>query len=158
MLRNSALGWENCHRPAPPGYDEFMARGAMALAGAAVVAVTVWGGVLAARTQGVSTSDGVFTAAQATKGEALYAQTCESCHQPAKFTGAEWTRAYVGRPLDEVNRAMAEMPADNPGSLMPDDVAALLAYFLHMNKYPAGQTPLSGEPAALKRIMVAPRP
>jgi S-disulfanyl-L-cysteine oxidoreductase SoxD len=127
------------------------------VAGAAVV-VALGGGAVAARTQGASTSDGVYTAAQATKGQELYAQTCESCHQPAKFTGAEWTRAYVGRPLDEVNRAMAEMPADNPGSLSSDDVAALLAYFLHMNKYPAGQTPLSGAPEALKSIMIAPRP
>ena len=128
------------------------------LAGAAVVAVTGWGGVLTARAQGLSTSDRVYTEAQATKGQELYAHTCETCHQPAKFTGAEWTRAYVGRPLDEVNRAMAEMPADNPGSLATDDVAALIAYFLKMNNYPAGQTPLSGAPDALKSIMIAPRP
>lgn len=133
-----------------------MARGAMVWAGA-IVAVALGGGV-AARTQGASTSDGVFTAAQATKGQELYAHTCESCHQPAKFTGAEWTRAYVGRPLDEVNRAMAEMPADNPGSLSTDDVAALIAYFLEMNNYPVGRTPLSGAPDALKSIMIAPRP
>lgn len=128
------------------------------LAGVAVVAVTGWGGVLTARAQGLSTSDRVYTEAQATKGQDLYAHTCETCHQPAKFTGAEWTRAYVGRPLDEVNRAMAEMPADNPGSLATDDVAALIAYFLKMNNYPAGQTPLSGAPDALKSIMIAPRP
>ncbi len=130
----------------------------MVLAGVAVVAVTGWGGVLTARAQGLSTSDRVYTEAQATKGQDLYAHTCETCHQPAKFTGAEWTRAYVGRPLDEVNRAMAEMPADNPGSLATDDVAALIAYFLKMNNYPAGQTPLSGAPDALKSIMIAPRP
>jgi mono/diheme cytochrome c family protein len=134
-----------------------MARAAMAAAIAAAAAVS-WGGLVAARTQKTSTGDGVYTAAQATKGEALYAQACEQCHQPAKFTGAEWTRAYVGRPLVEVNRAMAEMPADNPGSLSSDDVAALLAYFLHLNKYPTGQTPLSGEADALQAIMVAPRP
>lgn len=113
---------------------------------------------MAARAQKASTADGVYTAAQATKGEAFYAQTCENCHQPAKFTGAEWTRAYVGRPLVELNRAMAEMPADNPGTLSSDDVASLVAYFLHMNKYPAGHTPLSGEPDALEAIMVTPRP
>ena len=119
---------------------------------------SVWAGTVAAHAQGASTSDGVYTAAQATKGQALYAQACETCHQPAKFTGAEWTRAYVGRPLAEVNGAMAEMPADNPGSLTPDDVASLIAYFLQMNSYPAGQASLSGAPEALKSIMVAPRP
>lgn len=135
-----------------------MARGTIGLTVALVAMAACASTLGAVRTQGASTSDGVYTADQATKGQALYAQTCESCHQPAKFTGAEWTRAYVGRPLAEVDGAMAEMPADNPGTLTADDVAALIAYFLHMNKYPEGQTPLSGAPDALKGIMVSARP
>ena len=135
-----------------------MARGTMGLAIAAVAMAACASTVGAVRTQGASTSDGVYTAVQATTGQVLYAQTCENCHQPAKFTGAEWTRAYVGRPLAEVNGAMTEMPADNPGTLTPDDIASLIAYFLQMNNYPAGQAPLSGAPDALKSIMVTPRP
>lgn len=123
------------------------------------LALASWSGVAAARTQhGASANDGVYTAEQAAKGQALYGKACESCHQPAKFTGAEFTRAYVGKPLTEIDAAMAEMPMDNPGSLTRDDIAALIAYFLHMNKYPAGKTPLSGEVAALKAVMVSPRP
>ena len=53
---------------------------------------------------------------------------------------------------------MAEMPLDAPGSLKPEHFAALIAYFLQMNEYPAGATALSGEDEALKAIMVAPRP
>ena len=132
-----------------------MARAAIVLVGA--LAVASWGGVLAVGAQSPSANDGVYTAAQATKGQALYAQACDTCHQPAKFAGAEFTRAYVGRPLNELNRAMAEMPQDNPGSLTAEDVASLIAYFLQMNKYPAGPAPLSGEADALKAIMVAPR-
>lgn len=132
-----------------------MRRGAIVLIVAGAVAS--WCGALAAGIRGPSANDGVYTAAQATKGQALYAQACETCHQPEKFMGAEFTRAYVGRPLDEINRAMAEMPQDNPGSLTAEDVASLIAYFLQLNKYPAGQTPLSGEADALKAIMVAPR-
>lgn len=125
---------------------------------AAVVAVASWGGSAAARAPGASTNDGVYTAAQAAKGQELYSQACATCHEPAKFTGAEFTRAFVGRSLSDIDRAMAEMPADNPGSLTADDVASLIAYFLQMNKYPAGQTPLSGASAALKSIMISPRP
>ena len=121
------------------------------------LAVVSWGGILAAGRQGPSANDGVYTAAQATKGQALYAQACETCHQPEKFTGAEFTRAYVDRPLNEINRAMAEMPQDNPGTLTAEDVASLIAYFLQMNKYPAGPAPLSGEADALKAIILAPR-
>lgn len=134
-----------------------MAREAILLA--AALAVVSWSGAVAARTQhGATANDGVYTAEQAAKGKELYAQVCENCHQPAKFTGAEFTRAYVGKPLTDIDGAMAEMPADNPGSLTRDDVASLIAYFLEMNKYPAGHTPLSGETDALKKIMVSPRP
>lgn len=133
-----------------------MATNVMVLA--AVVTLVSWGGSLSARSQGASANDGVYTAAQAAKGQELYGQACENCHQPAKFVGAEFTRAFVGRSLSEIDHAMAEMPQDNPGSLTADDVAALIAYFLKLNNYPAGETPLSGEPAVLKSIMVSPRP
>lgn len=103
---------------------------------------------------GKSTADAVYTAEQATKGKELFDETCASCHNAEKFTGAEWTRAYVDRPLSEVNAAMAEMPMDNPGSLTAEEIGALIGYFLSMNKYPAGHTPLSGEMDALKAIMV----
>lgn len=133
-----------------------MARMALLLAGALAVASV--GGVVAARAQGATTNDGVYTAEQAVKGKELYGQVCESCHQPSKFMGAEFSRAYGSKPLSEIDAAMAEMPMDNPGSLKRDDIATLIAFFLEMNKYPAGQKALSGEADALKAIMVAPRP
>jgi mono/diheme cytochrome c family protein len=108
--------------------------------------------------EGPSTSDGVYTAAQADTGKTVYAEKCATCHEPAKFTGAEFTRAYVGRPLVGISEAMAEMPLDNPGSLTAEDIGALIAYFLSMNKYPAGQTELKGDQDSLKAIMVSPRP
>ena len=115
-------------------------------------------GVVAARTQGATTNDGIYTAAQAAKGKELYGQVCESCHNPGKFAGAEFARAYGSKALSEIDAGMSEMPMDNPGSLKREDVAALIAYFLEMNKYPAGEKTLSGEADALKAIMVAPRP
>ena len=74
-----------------------MARTAVLLMAALTLASV--GGVMAARTQGATTNDGVYTAAQAAEGKALYGQVCESCHQPAKFSGAEFARAYGGRSL-----------------------------------------------------------
>ncbi len=133
-----------------------MAPRTVLLAGA--LAVVSAGVVLAVGSQSASTSDGVYTVEQATEGKELYLQVCESCHQPAKFVGAEFTRAYVGRPLSGIDAAMVEMPMDNPGSLTREDIATLIAYFLEMNKYPAGPTPLNGEAAALKGIMVGPLP
>jgi mono/diheme cytochrome c family protein len=132
-----------------------MARTAKVLAWVLAVASI---GVVAVRAQGPTTNDGVYTAAQAAKGKALYGQACESCHNPGKFAGAEFARAYGSKPLSEIDAGMSEMPMDNPGSLEREDIAALIAYFLEMNKYPAGQKALSGEADALKTIMVAPRP
>jgi mono/diheme cytochrome c family protein len=133
-----------------------MARMALLLAGALAVASV--GGVVAARAQGATTNDGVYTAEQAAKGKELYGQLCESCHQPGKFAGAEFTRAYGSKPLSEIDAGMSEMPMDNPGILKREDIATLIAFFLEMNKYPAGQKALDGEADALKGIMVAPRP
>jgi S-disulfanyl-L-cysteine oxidoreductase SoxD len=125
---------------------------------ASALALVMWSGAVAARTQDATTSDGVYTADQAAAGKELYGKVCEGCHQPAKFAGAEFTRAFGSKPLTEIDAAMAEMPADNPGSLTRDDVAALIAYFLSMNGYPTGPTPLSGETETLKSITVSPRP
>ena len=132
-----------------------MARTAILLAGALAVASM---GVVVVRAQGATTNAGISPAAQAAKGKELYGQVCESCHNPGKFAGAEFNRAYGSKPLSEIDAGMSEMPMDNPGSLKREDVASLIAYFLEMNKYPAGQTALSGEADALKAIMVAPRP
>lgn len=115
-------------------------------------------GLVAVRAQSPTTNDGIYTAAQAAKGKQLFGQVCESCHNPGKFAGAEFARAYGSKALSEIDAGMSEMPMDNPGSLQREDVAALIAYFLEMNKYPAGQKALSGEADALKAIMVAPRP
>lgn len=135
-----------------------MVRTALTVMVMAGVSLASLGGVVVARAQGKSTNDGVYTAAQAATGKELFHTACESCHNPGKFAGTEFKRAYEGKALSELDAGMSEMPMDNPGSLKPEDVATLIAYFLEMNKYPAGQTALSGAPDALKAIMVAPRP
>lgn len=121
----------------------------------AVMALT---GATMVRAQGPTTADGVYTAEQAEQGKALFAEVCMTCHSPGKFTGGEFKGSYVGRPLSVLNGAMAEMPLDAPGSLKPEHFASLIAYFLEMNKYPAGTTPLEGDEETLKSIMVSPQP
>lgn len=131
----------------------YMGRIAVVFAG--LLAAATWNAALSARTQGATTNDGVYTAAQAASGKELYGQVCESCHQPSKFSGSEFSRAYGEKPLSEIDAALSSMPMDNPGSLKPAEVAQLIAYFLSMNKYPAGDKELSGEPDNLKTITVA---
>jgi polar amino acid transport system substrate-binding protein len=128
------------------------------MAAVALVAALSGRAAVAARAQGATTNDGVYTQAQAEAGRELYDKACAQCHQPSKFSGAEFMRAYGEKPLTDIDASMAEMPMDAPGSLTRDDVASLIAYFLSMNKYPAGSTPLKGQVEALQQITVAPRP
>jgi hypothetical protein len=44
------------------------------------------------------------------------------------------------------------MPLDNPGGLAPEEYAAVIAYVLKLNQYPAGSSELPIADAALKLI------
>ena len=44
------------------------------------------------------------------------------------------------------------MPEDNPGSLKAQQYADVLAYFLRLNKFPAGQVELKGSADAMKGL------
>ena len=44
------------------------------------------------------------------------------------------------------------MPMDAPGNMKPQEYADILAYFLSINGYPAGQAELEGTEAAIKAI------
>jgi mono/diheme cytochrome c family protein len=118
--------------------------------------------------QGKSTQDGVYTDAQATRGEAVYTRACVSCHQ-ADLSGGGQAAALVGPDFnadwkdqtlgDLFDRTKISMPADNPGSLSPEDAADVIAFLLSKAKFPAGQTEVPTAPDALKAIkFVAPNP
>ena len=50
--------------------------------------------------------------------------------------------------------ASGTMPEDNPGSLKQQEYGDILAYFLALNEYPAGDTELPGNAAAMAAIKV----
>lgn len=114
----------------------------------------------------VSTLKGVYSDAQAQAGAQLYAVRCASCHgkmlegtyeTPALQTRfiANWSKAPLSDLYDYVGRAM---PQFAPGSLKPEETAAIVAYLLKSNTMPAGALPLPADSAALKRIMLEPVP
>jgi hypothetical protein len=47
------------------------------------------------------------------------------------------------------------MPADQAGSLKPEQSADLVAYMFKLNEYPAGATELASDMAALQQIKIA---
>jgi mono/diheme cytochrome c family protein len=117
--------------------------------------------------QARTTQDGVYTAAQAKRGESAYQQHCASCHaadltgdgQATPLTGKEFTAAWSQQPLGDLfERIRTTMPADAPGSLKPADVADVVAFLLQKNAFPEGQSELPADRQALGITIVAPKP
>src|SRR5579871_4080219 len=81
--------------------------------------------------------DGIYSAEQARKGEALYRQECASCHgeklegrgQAPPLTGGDFAMDWNGMTLDDLFEKMqTSMPADQPGHLTREQNATLLAF------------------------------
>jgi mono/diheme cytochrome c family protein len=119
---------------------------ATALWAAAFVSVTVSG-------QGKSVNEGVYTPAQATRGEAAFEASCTACHETSRFSGKDFLSTWTGKSLHVLfDHVHTTMPEDNPGSLTPQQYADILAFFLKLNGYPEGKDELPAEAAALKDI------
>lgn len=85
--------------------------------------------------------DGVFTDAQAATGKLVYDENCGSCHD-MKFYEDIWDY-WQGKPLlDFWFTIVAEMPSENPGSLLDAEYTDIIAYILSERGYPSGDTRL----------------
>jgi mono/diheme cytochrome c family protein len=121
------------------------------------------------RAQNKSVADGVYTAEQAQRGATVYGEQCASCHGekmegvadlfPA-LTGDPFIKNWTGKSVGELYEKIATtMPALDPGSMKPDQVADVVADILSASKYPAGSTALEASADPLKTIqIVAPKP
>ena len=105
--------------------------------------------------------DGIYSAAQATKGEALYGTECASCHAAdlqgsgpmPGLSGDDFRKEWHGQSVGDLfERIRTTMPGDKPGKLSPEVNANILAFLLKSNGYPAGKADLSGDTAALSKI------
>ena len=102
-----------------------------------------------------STLDGVFSAAQAARGERTFRQTCTSCHSVDQLTGSrfreKWVNETVGGLFEFVTNAM---PEGNPGSLRPEEYAGVIAFFLGQSGYPAGEQDLPAVQEELSKVRI----
>jgi S-disulfanyl-L-cysteine oxidoreductase SoxD len=102
-----------------------------------------------------STSAGVYTDEQASRGRDMYAMQCKSCHTPASHTGVVFANSWDRRPLSDLYQfIVTRMPKNEPGSLQPDEYADVLAYLLKLNELPSGSEPLPADSVALKKIRI----
>lgn len=99
-------------------------------------------------------SDGVYSDAQAGRGRRIYRQACSSCHASG-LEGGEMGPGLLGDPFlgpwdgESLAEMMAlvrdTMPQDNPGGLSEADYAAVIAYLLQVNEFPAGDDDLTAD-------------
>jgi mono/diheme cytochrome c family protein len=139
-------------------------RRSAAAAGLSLI-VVVCVATIAAQQPDRSTRDGVFTAEQAKRGEALYAERCAACHgqglagmeaAPA-LAGPGFSASWSGTPLGDLfERIRISMPQDKPGSLGRQQTAEIVAFILSFNKAVAGQTDLPADADQLKTVIIAP--
>ena len=93
-----------------------------------------------------STSTGVFTAAQASRGEAQFNRACGSCHQVGEQTGASFTARWGSGTLADLFTTMSTtMPQTSPGSLSPDDYASIVAFYLQRSGFAVRRDESAGE-------------
>ena len=102
-----------------------------------------------------TTLSGIYTAAQAAKGEDIYYTTCISCHPKGTYAGAGFKNNWNNRPLwDLWDWISNKMPKNDPGTLEPGQVVQVMAYILQQNKMPAGSVALPPNEKTLYGIKI----
>jgi mono/diheme cytochrome c family protein len=115
------------------------------------------------RAQQRSVRDGVYTAAQAKRGEAVFQMRCALCHGEMlegaagpPLAGDEFLGPRDKQPMSDLfDKIRATMPADTPGTLEPPQVSDVIAFILQANKFPPGSGELAAADATLKQITLA---
>jgi mono/diheme cytochrome c family protein len=134
----------------------WMLKSALALGAGVFVAIAV------PMAQGRTAWDGVYSEAQAARGKTAYEAQCAFCHQsdlrgqgfaPGLIEDTFTSRWQDGNLGDLLTIVKATMPQDKPTSLTDDEYAAIVAYLLQANRYPAGPQDLHFDAAALKTVV-----
>ena len=105
----------------------------------------------------------MYTEAQAASGGQLFTTHCKACHSdvvgevgghgPAPaLVGEDFTFRWLDSAvLDILDTIRQTMPEAAPNSLSAEEYAAVTAYILQLNGYPAGESELDA--AARQRLM-----
>lgn len=109
--------------------------------GDAEVAKTIW--------------DGIYTSAQAERGQRAVEQNCNTCHLPTEWSDSRFIASWTGRSIGDLRELIqTTMPMDSPGRLSSAQYADIVAYILKLNEIPAGDRELPIENEELASIAV----
>lgn len=113
--------------------------------------------------------DGVFTDAQAARGQSAYSGACSYCHgrrlngapddpdmrSSPPLARARFLREWEGRSLATLYEyTRLTMPEDNPNSLAEEGYVDIIAYLLSASGMPAGDDELAPDSQSLARIVI----
>lgn len=112
-----------------------------------------------AEAEGATIMDGVFTAAQADRGQQIAQANCFGCHSQMEWENPMFLSVWSGRPIDGfVSNIQATMPYDSPGRLTRQEYTDIVSYMLELNDAPAGDVELPSDEDAQGMIeMVRPQ-
>jgi mono/diheme cytochrome c family protein len=103
-----------------------------------------------------TTLDGIYTAAQAARGNASYAMHCSSCHSDdlsgisgPPLKGSQFIDNWREDSLGVLHTLIKETMPRGADKLTPDAYIDILAYMLQVNEYPAGSSELTADTAGI---------
>jgi mono/diheme cytochrome c family protein len=118
--------------------------------------------VFFAQTPARTVWDGVYTNAEAARGQTAFARSCGGCHRDDASGGDDSEPALRGPSFlhrwDESSAAAlydfiaSNMPRNKPGSMTLPDCLDIVAYLLKLNDMPAGREELPADVEQLNRI------
>jgi mono/diheme cytochrome c family protein len=102
---------------------------------------------------------GVYTAAQAARGEEVYIGSCAQCHTMTQHSGSNFAAVWNNRRVyDLYDIVHSTMPVDNPGGLAEEEYIDVIAYILKINGAPPGKAALGSDAEALKSLRIEVKP
>jgi mono/diheme cytochrome c family protein len=114
-----------------------------------IAAVIIAVALASARAQEKTVDQGVYTAAQATRGGKVFESQCANCHREVGgvapvLAGDRFTRAFGDATLETVFTTIkTTMPRTSPGSLSDAEYTDIVAHLLRLNSYPDGMSELA---------------
>src|SRR5687767_4062186 len=73
--------------------------------------------------------DGVYTEAQATRGQRTAQANCYACHSPGEWSSPAFIGRWSGRSVFNLHAQISEtMPYDSPGRLTAEEYTDIVAY------------------------------
>jgi mono/diheme cytochrome c family protein len=133
------------------------------------VSMLIVGGFLASLAVAVvaqatrSVNEGVYTADQAKRGEALYKEQCAACHGDnlegsgpmPPLAGMDFLANWTGKTLGDLyEKTQTTMPATAPGTLSPEQTVDIVAFMLSKDNFPTGAAALEGKTEPLAQIKI----